>query len=674
MKRIAICALAVFCAASMISCNKETESVQKEQNAGKGKYTLTEITATNDNEVTKTNLESNKTKVDWRTGDRIAVVNTVTNTIFQYVLSGGNGTSVGRFTAVWGAATYDDVSDLVAVYPAMAVTVSEGVIKSGVNESYSAAARTSHGIVSWTSDSTCAFSNNDIKVSYRASGYTSGNSGAKINFKFKELGTWCRFVIDLSGVAYEGEKALSVSVTTTGGTRGLSGKVTISGAGSESPALVEGDSTSVNWTFSEPVAMSSAFTKSMMLLPCVSASDMLKITVESTMRTFTFYAKPNQSFSGGEVLRFPITAGSNFTEGSAETDKEYTVKSKTSNCYIVSPGKILTIPVTVKGNGRSVAGTGISTRVSPASVGIVWETAADLISLGTLSDEHVAVTAGSNVGNAVIAAYSGANQSGTILWSWHIWVTDYDPDNGGKTYSVTNKGNPACTYVFMDRNLGATSTMAGNDGTIGLQYQWGRKDPFTGSSSISSDTEITVYNGGGTEFKLADREQMVSASKNLSYSIENPEVFYKTKEGGEDDWYTVTNSSSSQNGSLWGGSDLATPGEKTIFDPCPTGWRVPAWSGSQSPWSTFTTSNFKWSANNYGGIYSGSYYPAAGARDRRGGDLYGTGSDGSYWSASPYLSKGYSLYFNNGGLLGTFVIQSNYIDRALGFPVRCVKE
>ena len=37
----------------------------------------------------------------------------------------------------------------------------------------------------------------------------------------------------------------------------------------------------------------------------------------------------------------------------------------------------------------------------------------------------------------------------------------------------------------MDRNLGAISATRGDVGAIGLYYQWGRKDPFLGSSSIS---------------------------------------------------------------------------------------------------------------------------------------------------------------------------------------------
>jgi len=121
--------------------------------------------------------------------------------------------------------------------------------------------------------------------------------------------------------------------------------------------------------------------------------------------------------------------------------------------------------------------------------------------LGDLnSDSTVTVNANSNsaTGNAVIAVYSGANQTGDILWSWHIWVTNYDPDvpSAGDTCIVHNLAG--VNYVFMDRNLGATTATVSISTTMGLLYQWGRKDPFTGSSSFRSATEPTLYNESGT--------------------------------------------------------------------------------------------------------------------------------------------------------------------------------
>jgi uncharacterized protein (TIGR02145 family) len=426
--------------------------------------------------------------------------------------------------------------------------------------------------------------------------------------------------------------------------------------------------------------MSEVFTKSMMLLPSVTTSDMLKVTIVSTMRTFTFYAIP-KAFAGGETMRFPITAGTNFTEGTANTNKKYTVESRTANCYMVAPGCSIYVPVTVKGNGGAVAGTGLSTTINPSSVGLLWETSTGLVSVGNLSNGLVTVTAGSTSGNAVIAAYSGTNKSGTILWSWHIWVTDYNPDNGGTTYPVTNSAS--VSYVFMDRNLGAMSAASGNDGTIGLQYQWGRKDPFTASSSLGSTAETTVYDGNGNGFTFNNKIQTVNVSNNLSNSILNPEIFYTGIEGENDfvyyDWYTSVDSRTSGNNALWGGASIGAPTAKTIFDPCPAGWRVPTWCESQSPWSALGSGNIEMSSigtwNNHGVTWipiSAGFWPAAGSRDHETGTLKYSGVNGDYWSSSAFSSgvyTGYCLIFNHNS-----VSTSPMYCRAGGFSVRCVKE
>ena len=56
------------------------------------------------------------------------------------------------------------------------------------------------------------------------------------------------------------------------------------------------------------------------------------------------------------------------------------------------------------------------------------------------------------------------NDKGDILWSWHVWVTDYHPDATGdasvdepetKRKQKYTYGNHPNQYPIMDRNLGA---------------------------------------------------------------------------------------------------------------------------------------------------------------------------------------------------------------------------
>ena len=331
---------------------------------------------------------------------------------------------------------------------------------------------------------------------------------------------------------------------------------------------------------------------------------------------------------------------------------------ETANCYMIAPGDRLKIPVNVRGNGVEVSGTGISASIDPSSVGLLWETSPGLVSLGNMSDDKkVTITTNNTIsGNAVIAAYSGENQTGDILWSWHIWVTDYEPSTGA-TFTVTNSAG--VSYVFMDRNLGATSSTPGEVGTLGLLYQWGRKDPFPGSASISANTEPTIYDSSGTG--STNMVEKVSASS-LSEVIKNPLTLYTSIS----DWCTTPNDA------FWGGSDisLSIPAEKTMFDPCPSGWRVPVWELSASPWTAFSTSTFSWNATDLGRTYTdGSFYPAVGFRGNSSGTLYNVGSLGYCWSGSPHSGNGYCMYFNS-----SYVYPKPSLSRADGLSVRCVQE
>lgn len=195
----------------------------------------------------------------------------------------------------------------------------------------------------------------------------------------------------------------------------------------------------------------------------------------------------------------------------------------------------------------------------------------------------------------------------------------------------------------------------------------------------------------GTGIKHVDVNTM-PGDNNLSSAIRNPMTFYYASTIGTNigrDWYTATDDRTYQNDDLWGGESITTPSAKTIYDPCPAGWRVPAWSGGSSPWDGFDVLNpsgtadtqdeylnFPWYssdwATGYGRIFNQSestYYPAAGYRNYANGSLGIAGSLGYYWSASSDASKGFRFGFSSASV---FLTYSN--DRVFGFLVRCVQE
>ena len=211
----------------------------------------------------------------------------------------------------------------------------------------------------------------------------------------------------------------------------------------------------------------------------------------------------------------------------------------------------------------------------------------------------------------------------------------------------------------MDRNLGAISTTPGDVGALGLLYQRGRKDPFLGSSSISSNTEAK------STITWPSPVSSDSSTGTVDFVTSHPTTFVKAGSLSSKDWHY-----SSRDNTLW-------QSEKTIYDPCPVGWHVPN-GGSNGVWQTAGFASTSYDSSNEGINFSISspsttWYPASGYRSNIDGALYDVGSNGYCWSASPSSSGSnlaYDLFFND---LGD-VYPSSSTDRADGQSVRCLQE
>jgi hypothetical protein len=226
----------------------------------------------------------------------------------------------------------------------------------------------------------------------------------------------------------------------------------------------------------------------------------------------------------------------------------------------------------------------------------------------------------------------------------------------------------------MDRNLGATeaaNSLAGR----GLFYQWGRKDPFpgikagtAGFAALDKFYGIEQYGAGSSTAAVK-----VSSSDNagaIVESIQNPATFYSFL--NKFNWLPALDHN------LWSTNSISS-GKKNIYDPCPSGWRVPAridtsMSDDYSPWKGVPHSTPWSSGSDTGGVNLGTnaLYPAAGYREYHRGRINGEGSFGCYWSASPYgnTSDASLLNFDYSGQ----VHWSFCLDRANGFSVRCTQE
>lgn len=209
---------------------------------------------------------------------------------------------------------------------------------------------------------------------------------------------------------------------------------------------------------------------------------------------------------------------------------------------------------------------------------------------------HCRVAPGTIGGNGVIAAYDA---KGEILWSWHLWVTDYAPSATGldEYYGDPTKRKLRFTYnnssvlPMMDRNLGAMMGYVGTPPTTyqdmskanGLHYQWGRKDPFPSSYTTKSILRIDNKNATTPPEGMQNRygpdgiTYVVNESSMSLLSLEaiskTPIVFY-AKKGHSDEWGGDTGvgpdwaDGTAMNTATWDGA------AKTFYDPSPAGWRV----------------------------------------------------------------------------------------------------
>ena len=324
------------------------------------------------------------------------------------------------------------------------------------------------------------------------------------------------------------------------------------------------------------------------------------------------YATNSYGTAYGPEVEFSTTYSGDATDLSA---------IESANSYIVNDVYPVYKFRAVKGNS--------SESLSDAIAGsVVWESygTSESIRPGDLIDKvlyhdgyiYFKLDEAGKEGNALIAV---KNTKGEILWSWHIWLTDTPAEH---TYA-----NGAA--ILMDRNLGAVSATPGDVQALGLLYQWGRKDPFLGSCSTTEQ----IVAASTIEWP---ESQLYTTHGNIEYVTSHPTTYIRALDYDENwDWLYV------HDDTLWGE-------EKTIYDPCPTGWKVASMNEFSNHWSN---DNFKslppLDSVNHGFLVtlkSGSeaWYPLSGGRYIHG-TLHDINNICKIWSSkSSYNNNSYSFY------------------------------
>ena len=376
--------------------------------------------------------------------------------------------------------------------------------------------------------------------------------------------------------------------------------------------------------------------------------------------------------------RIPLVYGNAFKNGN---DNQSSYKTSNTGTYILSTFKDhlnhdITNPWIEKSNTANANIDGAK---------IVWADEKDLVTSPTIA--HDASGDGyldfevkqSDIksGNAVVAVTKG----GTVVWSWHLW---FAPKSALNKIEVTN--HQGVKYNFTEETLGwkpkgtvttynsprtvkvkveqtianggvkqvtvinITQNPGGKKEGIATHYQFGRKDAFP-----------------GTDEALPQGSFNKNAGNNMSIinGIQNPQNFYTW--GGS--WSNTPPAGYSYY-NLWSADNTTTGFNdnavvKTVYDPCPVGFKMPAsnaFTGFTSDGQTQgtaaninadgTTDSQKYSAAYGHNFWTNSsktatvFFPVLGFRLYSNGSLYYFGSYGYYWSAVPFnLSSGCTLEF-----------------------------
>ena len=363
------------------------------------------------------------------------------------------------------------------------------------------------------------------------------------------------------------------------------------------------------------------------------------------------------------------TASATLFVGVVDTED---LSDKPANCYLINKKETnYLINAMYKGD---------VTEQVPSSVDVVWQSRSNLIQYLELKDGKASfyVAADSDdgdkikEGNAVIGAYDAG---GTLIWSWHVWAADYDPDAEGGAVDFNG-------YSMMTRNLGAlaadNSSVENILASYGLYYQWGRKDPLRPSNGLAN-TNKTWYDKNGTSSQSNPATENFSAGVTciMNYILK-PDVMQNQVSG--DNAYA----------NLWSVDNTVytandNPVVKTVYDPSPVGFKLPpgnVFTGFTTTGGSISTSseiNGTWSSSSLKGwnFYTDSsksktiFFPASGYRYRSNGMVSNVSSYGFCWSAVPSSpTKGHYLYFSSLEVIP--LSTSNY--RAVGFGVRSSQE
>ena len=451
-------------------------------------------------------------------------------------------------------------------------------------------------------------------------------------------------------------------------------------------------SASISLEGSMPVLMGTPVSFHLLVPPGHGGEEfVIEAVINDKTVTLAERTAPAEGFAAGKA--YYVSASMTIDESDAEPVTDLSANGTANTYYVTKANTIYSFDVTVKGNGEEQYALE-ETAIAPQSLLVLWytclQTSAEpwaqnepiVISTLTLADGKAYFRTPETFvpGNVVIVAldkvlgYDDVQADPTtrvisnaeILWSWNLVVAEgYDPLAAGNQFA---KGG----YTFMTRDLGAlidpedavidgSTNMIAMAGTAGNSYQWGRKDPFPAIPDYMANnipaysklwftpayTPIAALNRGAVAAngKPAVNQILGNTVESISLDIRS-NTYASTAEFVQEQtrnphlWLYRNGSIPGDDGaSLWGNTDNV--GVKTIYDPCPPGYKVMTLSAWNALTDNMTAPDAVVAQSGKGVSLGTQYFPIYGNQNYRNekgepsGDNRcggGSGAIAGFWS------------------------------------------
>lgn len=303
-------------------------------------------------------------------------------------------------------------------------------------------------------------------------------------------------------------------------------------------------------------------------------------------------------------------------------------------------------------NGEAVGGKNPAAKAKVIWQYVISSGSGDVVGTPTVSGNELKVPVKGTLGNALVAICDASDK---VLWSYHIWVSESE--------DIQYTNSVAGDFKLMGRNLGALSTQLKDQNSYGCFYQWGRKDPFPRPVPLTRPTASDKYKN--TNIELTPNAAATEENGTIGFTLSHPD----TRLLDASTWYKA-----GMPEGVWGnptGNESSGKGAKTIYDPCPEGYRVADPICFSMGWEkdrTFCDNHYGYEFVTDGGSTKSSY-PTAGYLSTNANCLEYLEYRGTIWLNAPVNGKALRFYFNNATI--KFNDGQPYTN---GLPVRCLKE